>query len=180
MSKIGRLPVKIPSGVKIELKDGLLHAAGPKGELNFRPHHDIEVKIADGEVTVSRHTNQRFHRSLHGLTRVLIYNMVVGVSSGYERVLELVGVGYRAELTGKLLTLNLGYSHPILFRPPDGVKLVIQPKENKIYISGVDKQLVGMVASKIRSLRPPEPYKGKGVKYAEEIIHRKAGKTAGK
>ena len=180
MSKIGRLPVKIPSGVKVEMKEGKLHVKGPKGDLYLRTHPDIDVKIGENEITVSRHTDLRQHRSLHGLTRVLIHNMMIGVTSGYQRILELVGVGYRAEMTGKLLTLSLGYSHPILFRPPDGVSIAIQPKENKIFVTGMDKQLVGMVASKIRSLRPPEPYKGKGVKYLEEIIHRKAGKTAGK
>lgn len=180
MSKVGRLPVKVPSGVMVDYKDGLLQVKGPKGELHLRPHPEVQVKIEDSQITVSRPSNLRLHRSLHGLTRVLIQNMVTGVTSGYQRILELVGVGYRAELTGKILTLNLGYSHPILFRAPDGVTLQVIPKENKIIITGADKQLVGMVASKLRSLRPPEPYKGKGVKYAEEIIHRKAGKTAGK
>lgn len=180
MSKVGRLPVIIPSGVKVELKNGLLQVKGPKGELQLRPHPEVQVKIEDSQITVSRPSNLRLHRSLHGLTRVLIQNMVTGVTSGYQRILELVGVGYRAELTGKILTLNLGYSHPILFRAPDGVTLQVIPKENKIIVTGADKQLVGMVASKLRSLRPPEPFKGKGVKYAEEIIHRKAGKTAGK
>jgi large subunit ribosomal protein L6 len=180
MSKIGRLPVKIPSGVKVDLKGSQIKITGPKGTLALDIHKDISVKMEDGEVRVARPSNFGYYRSLHGLTRALIQNMVKGVTEGYERVLEIVGVGYRAELNGKLLVLNLGFSHPIIMRPPDGINIKVEPKENKIYISGMDKQLVGMVASKIRSLRPPEPYKGKGVKYAEEIIHRKAGKTAGK
>ena len=180
MSKIGRLPVKIPAGVKVDLKGTQLQITGPKGTLALDVHKDISVKMEDGEVLVARPSNVGHHRALHGLTRALIQNMMVGVTNGYERILEIVGVGYRAELSGKILTLSLGYSHPIILRPPDGVNLRVEPKEGKIYITGIDKQLVGMVASKIRSLRPPEPYKGKGVKYAGEIIHRKAGKTAGK
>ncbi|SYZ73690.1 50S ribosomal protein L6 [Candidatus Zixiibacteriota bacterium] len=180
MSKIGRLPVKIPSGVKVDLTGSQIKITGPKGSLALNFHKDMAVKMEEGEILVSRPSNVGYHRSLHGLTRALIQNMVKGVTVGYERVLEIVGVGYRAELNGKLLVLSLGYSHPIVMRPPDGVNIRVEPKEGKIYISGMDKQLVGMVASKIRSLRPPEPFKGKGVKYAEEIIHRKAGKTAGK
>lgn len=180
MSKIGRLPVKIPAGVKIDLKGSALSVTGPKGSLSYNLPQPISLKVEDSVISVSRQSDNRQHRSLHGLSRALIQNMVIGVTSGYERILEMVGVGYRAELTGKLLTLSLGYSHPILLRPPEGVVIRVEPKENRIYITGIDKQLVGMVASKIRSLRPPEPYKGKGIKYAEEIIHRKAGKTAGK
>ncbi len=180
MSKIGRLPVKIPSGVKVDLKGSEINITGPKGTMKFNIHDNIDVKVENGEVMVARQSNVGYYRSLHGLTRALIQNMMVGVTNGYERILEIVGVGYRAELSGKLLTLSLGYSHPIVLRPPEGVALRVEPKENRIYITGIDKQLVGMVASKIRSLRPPEPYKGKGIKYSTEIIHRKAGKTAGK
>jgi large subunit ribosomal protein L6 len=180
MSKIGKLPVKVPSGVKVEVKDYRINVTGPKGTLSQGIHKNVDVKMADGLITVTRQSDNRFDRSLHGLTRALIQNMVVGVTQGYERILEMVGVGYRAELNGKLLVLSLGYSHPIVMRPPDGVNIKVEQKESRITISGIDKQLVGMVASKIRSMRPPEPYKGKGIKYAEEIIHRKAGKTAGK
>jgi large subunit ribosomal protein L6 len=180
MSKIGRLPIKIPAGVKVDIKNSTVSITGPKGTLTHNSHPDIDVKFEDGIITVSRPSNQRLHRSLHGLTRALLNNMVVGVTNGYERILEMVGVGYRAELNGKLLILNLGYSHPIVMRPPDGIAIKVEPKENKIFISGIDKQLVGMTASQIRRLRPPEPYKGKGIKYSYEIIHRKAGKTAGK
>jgi len=180
MSKIGRLPIKIPAGVKVALKDSKIEVTGPKGTLSFGVHKNIQVKVDDGSIVISRESNGRLERSLHGLTRALVQNMVIGVTQGYEKTLEMVGVGYRAELTGKLLTLSLGYSHPILLRPPDGVSLRVEPKENRIYVSGISKQLVGMVAAKIRSVRPPEPYKGKGIKYGGEIIHRKAGKTAGK
>lgn len=180
MSKIGRLPVRIPSGVKVEIGDGKISVTGPKGSLSYNFNPGMTVKIEDDAIHVTREHENRIHRALHGLTRALIQNMVVGVVKGYDKTLEMVGVGYRAELNGKLLVMSLGYSHPVIMRPPDGIAIKVEPKENKIYISGIDKQLVGMVASKIRSLRPPEPYKGKGIKYAEEIIHRKAGKTAGK
>ncbi len=180
MSKIGRLPIKIPAGVKVALGNSKIEVTGPKGTLSFGVHKNIQVKVEDSTIVVARQTNGRLERSLHGLTRALIQNMVIGVTSGYERTLEMVGVGYHAEVAGKILTLSLGYSHPILLRPPDGVAIKVEPKESKIIISGISKELVGLVASKIRSLRPPEPYKGKGIKYSGEIIHRKAGKTAGK
>ena len=180
MSKIGRLPIKIPAGVKVEIKNSTISITGPKGTLTHNGHPDIGVKFEEDIITVSRPSDQRLHRALHGLTRALLNNMVVGVTQGYEKILEMVGVGYRAELNGKLLILNLGYSHPIVMRPPDGVAIKVEPKENKIFVSGIDKQLVGMTASQIRRMRPPEPYKGKGIKYSYEIIHRKAGKTAGK
>ncbi len=179
MSKIGKMPVNIPSGVKVELKDGVMHIKGPKGELTFKPHALMNVAIESDKITVTRPDDDRFSRSLHGLTRALFQNMIVGVTAGYSRTLELVGVGYRAEMKGKLLNLQVGYSHPILFRPPEGVTVVVQEKEGKITVSGIDKQLVGAMAAKIRSMRPPEPYKGKGIKYAGEIILRKAGKAAG-
>jgi large subunit ribosomal protein L6 len=180
MSKIGKMPVKIPSGVKVALADTKLEITGPKGTLSMDVHRNVQVKVDDGNIVVARQSDNKFDRSLHGLTRALIQNMVIGVTSGYERILEIVGVGYRAELSGKLIVLSLGYSHPIVMRPPDGVSIRVEPKEGRIIITGISKELVGLVASKIRALRPPEPYKGKGIKYHNEIIHRKAGKTAGK
>jgi len=179
MSKVGRLPVKIPDGVKIDLQDSKIIASGPKGTLEQDIHKDIEVKVENGSIVVSRPTDNRLHRSLHGLTRALIQNMVTGVTSGFEKTLEMVGIGYRAELKGKLLELNLGYSHSILLRPPEGVDIQVVPKENKIKVLGIDKQLVGLTAAKIRSFKPPEPFKGKGVRYLNESVRRKAGKAAG-
>ncbi len=177
MSRIGRKPVKILKGVNVEVKNGSVKVAGPKGELSVAIHPDVTVEVKGEEVLVSRHSDLKEQRSLHGLFRALIANMVTGVTTGYTRKLELVGVGYRAELKGKVLQLALGYSHPIVFRSPDSIKIEA-PTQTSIIISGIDKQLVGLVAAKIRSLRPPEPYKGKGIKYEGEYIRRKAGKTA--
>jgi len=178
MSKIGKLPVKIPSGVKVDIKGGSITITGPKGNLSQTIHKDIKVAVEDVNIVVTRSTDSRLDRSVHGLTRAIIQNMVIGVTQGYAKTLEIVGIGYRAEQTGKMLTLNLGYSHPIIFRPADGVKLEVMAKENRIIVSGINKQLVGEAAAQIRSLRPPEPYKGKGIKYIDEIIRRKAGKAA--
>ncbi|UCD16250.1 MAG: 50S ribosomal protein L6 [Candidatus Zixiibacteriota bacterium] len=180
MSKIGKLPVVIPDGVKVAYQDSQITVTGPKGTLSLNVHPDMVIEIRDSQVVVTRPSDHREHRSLHGLTRSLIQNMVTGVTDGYKITLELVGIGYRAELKGPLLEVNVGYSHPLLMRPPDDISLEVLPKEGKIIVSGIDKQLVGMTAAKIRSFRPPEPYKGKGIKYSDEVIHRKAGKTAGK
>ena len=177
MSRIGRKPVHILKGVKVEVKNGSVKVAGPKGELTAAIHPDVTVEVKGEDVLVSRHSDLKEQRSLHGLFRALIANMVTGVTTGFIRKLELVGVGYRAELKGKVLQLALGYSHPIVFRAPDSIKIEA-PTQTSIIISGIDKQLVGLVAAKIRSLRPPEPYKGKGIKYEGEYIRRKAGKTA--
>ena len=177
MSRIGRKPVHIPKGVKVEVKNGRVKVTGSKGELSAAIHPDVTVEVKGEEVLVSRHSDFKEQRSLHGLFRALIANMVTGVTAGFSRKLEIVGVGYRAELRGKVLQLALGYSHPIAFRPPDSIKIEA-PTQTSITISGIDKQLVGLVAAKIRSLRPPEPYKGKGIKYEGEYIRRKAGKTA--
>lgn len=178
MSKIGKQPVKIPSGVKVDIKGSHINITGPKGTLTRDIHPDINVAIEDNEIVVTRPTDNRNHRSLHGLTRALIQNMVTGVNKGYTITLEIIGIGYRAEMTGKLLTLYVGYSHPVVFRAPEGVSLDVIPKENKIIVSGTNKELVGSAAAKIRSVRPPEPYKGKGIKYSDETIRRKAGKAA--
>ncbi len=177
MSRIGRKPVPIPKGVKIEIKNGTVKVNGAKGALSTALHPDVTVEVKGEEVVVTRHSDLKEHRALHGLFRALIANMIKGVTEGYSRKLELVGVGYRAEMKGKVLQLALGYSHPIVFRAPDDIKLEA-PTQTNITISGSDKQLVGLVAAKIRSLRPPEPYKGKGIKYEGEYIRRKAGKTA--
>jgi len=180
MSKIGKLPVKIPKGVKVALADAMIEVTGPKGKLTQPIHKDIGVKVENDSIIVTRPSDLKPHKSLHGLTRALIQNMMIGVTEGYTLELQIVGVGYRAELKGKLLELNLGYSHPIVLRPPDGILLNVIPKENRIIITGIDKQLVGQTTAAIRAFRPPEPYKGKGIKYVGEMIRRKAGKAAGK
>jgi large subunit ribosomal protein L6 len=179
VSRIGKKPVLIPKGVTVTLDGNSLKVKGPKGELESRFHHAMKIEVKGSEIHIARPNDLKENKALHGLTRALIQNMVVGVTKGYEKSLEIVGVGYRAELKGKNLLLNIGYSHPIYFMPPDGITLQT-PVQTQITISGIDRQLVGMVASKIRSIRRPEPYKGKGIKYSDEQIQRKAGKTAGK
>jgi len=177
MSRIGKKPIPVPDKVKIELDDTRITVTGPKGTLDFEYHSRMKVIQEENEIRVERPSDAKKDRALHGLTRALINNMVVGVSEGFKKVLEIVGVGYRAELKGKQLHLMLGFSHPIVLIPPPGIDLAIQGN-NKIEVSGIDKHLVGEVAAKIRSFRPPEPYKGKGIKYQGEEIRRKAGKTA--
>ena len=177
MSRIGRKPVNIKD-VQVELNGKDLKIKGKLGELQFTLHPNITVEI-DGEVlNVKRPNDQKENRALHGMTRAIIQNMITGVTEGYSKTLEIVGVGYRAELKGKNLLLSIGYSHPIYFIPPEEITLEV-PSPTQIKISGIDKELVGLVAAKIRSFRKPEPYKGKGIKYSDEIIIRKAGKTAG-
>jgi large subunit ribosomal protein L6 len=177
VSRIGRKPVPVAAGIKVEVADGVVKVKGPKGELTAKVHPDITVELKNGEVCVTRHADDKTHRALHGLWRALIANMTKGVAEGYEKKLEIVGVGYKAEQKGKKILLALGFSHPILFSPPEGVNIVA-PTLTTITISGIDKQLVGQVAAKIRGFRPPEPYKGKGIKYEGEYIRRKAGKAA--
>jgi len=176
MSRIGKLPVKIPEGVTVDISDHKVTVSGPLGTLNqtFRP----EVKLVNkgGEIIVERLSNSKLARSLHGLTRTLIANMVLGVTSGWNKELELFGVGYRARTEGEKLILNLGFSHPVEVVPPPGIK--IEVNENKIKVFGVDKALVGQVAAKIRDIKPPDPYKGKGIRYVGELIKLKAGKKA--
>ena len=179
VSRIGKKPIMIPKGVTIDRKDNSLKVKGPKGELYNTFDSRIGIEIKDSELTVSRPDDTKEIKALHGLSRALIQNMVKGVTEAYQKTLDIVGVGYRAELKGKNLLLNIGFSHPIYFIPPEGITLQT-PTQTQIVISGIDKQLVGMVASKIRSIRKPEPYKGKGIKYSDEQIVRKAGKTAGK
>lgn len=177
MSRVGRKPVPIAAGVKVQKTDHSVKVVGPKGELTATVHADIGFEIKDNQVFITRSSDAKEVRSLHGLWRALMANMIKGVAEGYTKKLEMVGVGYRAEMKGKKLQLQLGYSHPILFIPPEGIKIEA-PTQTNITISGIDKQLVGQVAAKIRSFRPPEPYKGKGVKYEGEYIRRKAGKAA--
>lgn len=186
MSRIGKLPIALPDGVTVNVaENNHVTVKGPKGQLDLQVDPDISVEQQDGELLVTRPTDQKRHRSLHGLTRSLVANMVQGVTEGYTKELEVIGVGYRAEATkvGSLdvLELALGFSHPIYFVPPEGVQVeatTVRGQNPRVRISGVDKQLVGQVAAKIRGLRPPEPYKGKGVRYADEFVRRKAGKTA--
>lgn len=179
MSRIGRKPIEIPKGVTITRNGVSVKVKGPKGELESRMHSNIAVEIKDNEVIVTRPNDAKENKALHGLTRALIQNMVDGVVNVFTKTLDIVGVGYKAELKGKNLLLSIGYSHPVYFMPPDGVTIQT-PAQTQIIISGIDKQLVGLVAAKIRSIRKPEPYKGKGIKYSGEQIQRKAGKTAGK
>jgi len=178
LSRIGKKPVEIPIGVNVSLEGQVIKVKGPKGELHRTIHPAIKAEIVESEIKFSRPDDLKESRSLHGLTRALIQNMIIGVTDSYKKSLEIVGVGYKAELKGKNLLLNIGYSHPIYFVPPDEVKLEV-PAPTQIIISGIDKELVGLVSAKIRSFRKPEPYKGKGIKYSDERIIRKAGKTAG-
>lgn len=178
MSKIGKQPVIIPDGVKVEIKNGQISVAGPKGSLSRPILQDMTVAAKDNSIVVTRPSDIQRHRAFHGLMRALIQNMVTGVTKGFEIVLQIVGIGFRAEKTGKLLTLYLGFSHPIVFEAAEGVNLEVIEKENKIIVSGINKELVGAAAAQIRKLRPPEPYKGKGIKYESETIRRKAGKAA--
>jgi large subunit ribosomal protein L6 len=167
----------IPAGVTVKLDNGVCTVKGPKGELKTAIHKDIAVTIEDGQVSVTRPSDLKQHRALHGTTRANIQNMVHGVIEGYKKTLELVGVGYKVELQGSVLVMNIGYSHQMAFLPPQGITFEVATP-TQLHISGIDKQLVGQVSAKIRAVRPPEPYKGKGIKYAGEIIRRKAGKTA--
>ena len=179
MSRIGAKPVAIPSGVTVEVSSGVVKVKGPKGELTYTLLPEVMVAIEGSDVKVSRKEDSADGRARHGLTRMLIRNMTVGVSQGYEKKLEIIGVGYKAQMKGKTLQLNLGHSHPITFTIPTGIE-VTQDEKNKniVILRGIDKQLVGQVASDLRSLRPPEPYKGKGVRYVGENVRRKPGKAA--
>ncbi|HZK76841.1 MAG TPA: 50S ribosomal protein L6 [Candidatus Kapabacteria bacterium] len=179
MSRIGRKVIAIPKGVTVTSKDGALTIKGPKGQLEQRIPSEISAKIEGEELSFTRASDDRRVRALHGLSRALANNMVEGVTNGYQKKLELVGVGYKAEKKPKWVQFALGYSHPVVFIAPPEITIDI-PLPTQVTVSGIDKQLVGAVAAKIRSIRPPEPYKGKGVKYSDEKIRRKAGKTAGK
>jgi large subunit ribosomal protein L6 len=177
MSRIGRKPIEIPDGVEIDVKPGAVKVKGPKGELDQDLSGDMKVAIENGTLTVERPTDRGEHRALHGLTRSLIANMVEGVTDGFERRLEIQGVGYRAQLKGKALEMALGYSHPVTIPAPEGIEFEV-PQPTEVVVRGIDKQLVGETAARIRKSRPPEPYKGKGVRYAGEHVARKVGKRA--
>ena len=180
MSRIGKLPVVIPAGVTVEMKDNnVLSVKGPKGTLEKQFAPEIKIEQKDGEIVVSRPNDNKKEKSLHGLTRALIHNMVDGVTNGFEKKLEINGVGYRAAKQGKTLTLTLGYSHPVTMEDPEGVETVLDGT-NTIFVRGIDKEAVGQYAAEIRSKRGPEPYKGKGIKYSDEVIRRKVGKTGKK
>lgn len=182
MSRVGNSPIRVADDITIDIAaNNLVTVKGPKGELSLQVDPDIILKMEEGELLVKRSTEQKRHKSLHGLYRSLIDNMVTGVSQGYRRELEVIGIGFRAIVQNGVLELALGYSHPIFFVPPEGIDISVDTKRGKntiIIVDGIDKQKVGQVAAKIRSLRPPEPYKGKGVRYTDEYVRRKAGKTA--
>jgi large subunit ribosomal protein L6 len=177
MSRIGKKPVQLPKGVAVTINGQAVTVKGPKGELKHEVHPNIGVALEDGVVNVTRPNDERENRALHGLTRALINNMVMGVSTGFERTLLIEGVGYTSDLRGKDLVLKLGYSHEIVVNPPQDISFETEDRGRIIHIKGIDKQMVGQVAANIRELRPPEPYLGKGVRYSDEIIRRKAGKT---
>jgi large subunit ribosomal protein L6 len=179
MSRIGRKPITVPSGVDINLNNNAITIKGPKGTLSRVLHADMKVTVESGVINVERPSDNKLHRSLHGTTRTVIQNMVSGVTEGFAKTLELVGVGYRANKTGEKVVLNVGYSHPVEFEPASGIEFDV-PANNKIIIKGIDKELVGATAAKIRSVREPEPYKGKGIKYEGERIIRKEGKAGKK
>lgn len=178
MSRVGKKPIKIPAGVQIGIDGSRIKVKGPKGELQRQIDPRISMAMQDGELSVSRSGEEKFVRALHGLYRSLLNNMVTGVAKGYEKKLEIVGVGFKAEMKNKRLVLQIGFSHPIVFAAPPEINIACE-SPTMIVIGGVDKELVGQVAAKIRSFRPPEPYKGKGIKYIDEVVRRKAGKTAG-
>jgi len=176
MSRIGKSPVELPSGVEVKVNGQVVDVKGPKGSLSIRANDGISVSVDDGVVNVDRANDERSTRALHGLTRSLINNMVIGVSEGYSKELTAVGVGYRAALKGKQLELQVGFSHPVNIDAPDGITFEV-PEPTKIIVAGIDKQMVGQVAANIRAVRPPEPYKGKGIRYVDEHVRRKAGKA---
>jgi large subunit ribosomal protein L6 len=177
MSRIGRRPIEIPDGVTVEIGAGVVSVKGPKGELSQSVSPSMRIEQSNGTVTVERPSDRGEHRALHGLTRTLVANMVEGVTNGFEKRLEIQGVGYRARLQGKALEMTLGYSHPVSISPPDGIEFEV-PQPTEVVVRGIDKQLVGEIAARVRKQRPPEPYKGKGVRYSGEYVRRKVGKRA--
>jgi large subunit ribosomal protein L6 len=178
VSRIGRMPIPLPKGVRADIQGNRVTVTGPKGSLARDFHPDLEIMIEDNELKVRRPTDQRYHKALHGLTRALLNNMVVGVDEGFRKQLEVQGVGYRVDLQGDgSLLLQLGFSHPVRVVPPEGIKFEVEARTKVITISGIDKELVGQTAAEIRAWRPPEPYKGKGIRYVDEYVRRKAGKA---
>ena len=176
MSRIGNKPVVIPAGVAVDLKDNTVTVKGPKGELTYTFNQNISLEQREGEVVFTRPDDSKENKTIHGTTRAVFNNMVVGVTEGFQKELELIGVGYRAQLQGKKLVLNVGYSHPVEFTPEEGVEIEV-PSNTKVIVKGYDKQKVGELAANIRGVRPPEPYKGKGIRYVDEFVRRKEGKT---
>jgi large subunit ribosomal protein L6 len=177
MSRIGRRPIEIPDGVTVEIGNGVVSVKGPKGELSQSVSPSMRIEQSNGTLTVERPSDRGEHRALHGLTRTLVANMVEGVTNGFEKRLEIQGVGYRARLQGKALEMALGYSHPVSISPPEGIEFEV-PQPTEVVVRGIDKQLVGETAAQVRKQRPPEPYKGKGVRYSGEYVRRKVGKRA--
>jgi large subunit ribosomal protein L6 len=177
MSRIGGRPIEIPDGVTVEIGAGVVSVKGPKGELSQSVSPSMRIEQSNGTLTVERPSDRGEHRALHGLTRTLVANMVEGVTNGFEKRLEIQGVGYRARLQGKALEMTLGYSHPVSISPPDGIEFEV-PQPTEVIVRGIDKQLVGEIAARVRKKRPPEPYKGKGVRYSGEYVRRKVGKRA--
>jgi large subunit ribosomal protein L6 len=177
MSRIGLKPIEIPQGVEVKLDGNVVTVKGPKGELSRELHQDIKVNIEGNVVTLERPSDHKDHRALHGTTRSLINNMVEGVSKGFEKSLEIIGVGYRAQKQGNKVVINAGFSHPVEIEPIEGIEIDV-PKNTQLIVKGIDKEQVGAIASKIRAIRPPEPYKGKGIRYEGEYVRRKEGKTA--
>lgn len=177
MSRIGKMGIELPDGVNVDIKGSEVVVKGSKGTLRQSFHPDMVISQENGTLTVERPSDSRDHRSLHGLTRALLNNMVIGVSQGFTRRLQVEGVGYRAELNGENLILNVGYSHPVELEPPSNTSFVVEERGKQIIVSGIDKQVVGEISAKIRKVRPPEPYKGKGIRYEGEYVRRKAGKA---
>ena len=177
MSRVGKAPIQLPKGVSIDIDGSTVGVKGPKGELTRTLHPEMNISLEDGVLSVTRPSDDRQHRSLHGLTRALLNNMVTGVSNGFTKVLLIEGVGYRAEMNGQRLVLYVGYSHPVYFEPDNGISFAVEERGRKVTISGIDKEYVGEIAARVRKQRPPEPYKGKGIRYEGEIVRRKAGKT---
>lgn len=177
MSRIGKMPVEIPQGVEVEIKGTFVRVKGPKGELSHTFPSVVDIQKEDGTIVVKRHSEEKFHRSMHGTARSVIQNMVTGVSDGFEKFLEIHGVGYRAEMEGKKMIINVGYSHPVEVEPPVGIVFEVLERNNVIRVTGYDKQVVGQIAAEIRRIRPPEPYKGKGIRYRGEYIRLKPGKA---
>lgn len=179
MSRIGRKPIVLPKGVEVKIEGSEVMVKGSKGSMSFGIMPDIEVTLDDGQIKVARANDLKNVRAAHGMTRAILNNMIVGVNQGFEKVLEIIGVGYRAQMQGKNLVLSLGFSHPVEVVPPEGIELAVDGP-TKVIVRGIDKQLVGQIAANIRGYRPPEPYKGKGIRYAGEFVIRKAGKAGGK
>lgn len=178
MSRIGKKPIQIPKNVKVNINGGIISVEGPKGKLTYEINPDIKVEIKDGQINVSRNSNEKLTMALHGLTRTLINNMIIGTTEGFQKELEIVGVGFRAQVSGKKLIMQLGFSHPVEFHIPEGI-VIETPKPIQIIVKGIDKQKVGEVAAEIRAIYPPEPYKGKGIRYVGEYVRKKVGKTVG-